>query len=343
MTRCVAAAAAVVCFACGDELQVAPSLFSEADNVQRVRSDVVFDTLWVLGGPEDTVLAMPMLPRHDGALGVVFFDLQNKKVYRVGADGELLWSWGRAGEGPGEITNVRALDVRTDGSVVLVDSGNRRVVTLSSDGEHVDEVPLEQVGFVHSVAALSSGRLALHASRPLVSTWSTEGAVDAELPAALGETRTIQHQGRVARWRGGQWVFGFGFGNGWLVFDGDGNKPSGVYPYVEHTTFPDVISVRQGLRTYSRHPTRPVSSGRSLSVLGDTLFVLFGGTRGAGWVLDRYDVRTGRYLASDALPHYTNRAVVGPGRLFTVYSAGMFPSVVALSRRRSPSTSGEVQ
>jgi len=117
------------------------ALFSASDNVERVESSVVFDTLWVVGGAEDTILALPSLPRPDGAGGLVFFDLTNVKAYRIGANGDLLWSWGEKGEGPGEIMNVRALDVRSDGSVVLVDSGNQRLVTLDANGQLVGEVP----------------------------------------------------------------------------------------------------------------------------------------------------------------------------------------------------------
>ena len=320
--------------ACSDSLHRAPPLFSEANNVERVRSSVVFDTVWAVGGPDDTLLASPAMPRHDGALGVVFFDFQTKKASRIGADGDVLWSWGREGEGPGEIKNVRAMDVRDDGSVVLVDSGNRRLLTLSPGGELLDEVSLAGTGSVQSAAALSEGTLALHSNRAVFAIWSAEGGVvEAAAPAGLGELRLLQHQGNVTRWRDRRWVFGFGVGNGWLVFDG--SQLAGTYPYVAHSEFPEIRYVRQGLSQYWYTPVRPPSSGRSLSVLADTLFVLFGGQRFAGRTLDKYDLSTGKYVDSDLLPHYANRAVVGSDRLFTVNSSALFPSIVALKRRAS--------
>ncbi len=340
------------CMACSDGVRLAPPLFTEADNVERVRSDVVFDTLWVVGGPVDTLLALPSLPHHDGSLGLVFFDHTNAKAYRIGADGNVLWSWGKSGEGPSEIQNVRALDVRPDGTVVLVDSGNRRLVTLNRDGTQLDEVPLTGTGTVHSVVALSRGAVALHTNRPLFATWSAQGGVvDIPPPTGLGEPRLIQHQGRAARWQDDRWVFGFGYGNGWLVFDGD--ELMAAHPYVFHTEFPEVRFVRQGFTTFWHMPRRPPSSGRSVSVLGDTLFVLFGGPGPRrGRILDRYNLRTGEYIETDVLPHYANRAVVGgSGRIFTVNNSALYPSIVALVRRApdeaietlSTTTQGDLQ
>lgn len=82
---------------------------------------------------------------------MVFFDVLNQAAYRIGSDGELLWSWGAKGEGPGELANVQALDVAPDGSVVLVDSGNLRVVRLSADGCLLGEASALGEGMVHSV------------------------------------------------------------------------------------------------------------------------------------------------------------------------------------------------
>ena len=322
-------------WACGDSVTKGEALFSASDNVERVESSVVFDTLWAVGGPEDTILALPSLPRPDGAGGLVFFDLTNVKAYRIGADGDLLWSWGEKGEGPGEIMNVRALDVRSDGSVVLVDSGNQRLVTLDAKGRLVGEAPFRagNSGAVQSLVALPDGRLVLHATRRVWGLWDSGGFVDVEVPANLGEPQILHHYGRGARWAGGRWVFGFGFGNGWMVFEG--TRLLKVRPYVLHTDFPEVRFMRQGFTRHLQHTSRPVESGLSVSVRGDTLFVLFGGPERELWGrrLDRYDLRTGNYIATEVLPHWATRGVVGQsGRLFTVNSSALFPSIVALER-----------
>ncbi len=316
---------------CGSDPVPYRPLFSLADTVSRVKSAAVFDTLWAFGGPDDTLLALPAMPRPDGSGGVVFVDVQSMKVHRIGGEGTLLWSWGRKGEGPGEIKNVRAMDVRDDGSVVLVDSGNRRIVTLDSGGKQIGET-----GFfgrtVHSVASLLEDKLAVHSTSPLWGVLEGGKVQEAESPPGTGPSPSVvQHQGHVVRWRGDKWVFGYGVGNGWMVFADDALV--GVHPYVEHTEVPAVREADRVRRT-SGFVSRPVTSGRSLAVIGDTLHVLFGGVKGlAGHKIDRYNLRTGEYLNTDLLPHYANRAAMAEGRVVTVYSAGLFPRIVALARR----------
>lgn len=95
-----------------------------------------------------------------------------------------------------------------------------------------------------------------------------------------------------------------------MVFDGP--DLIGAYPYVEHTDFPLVQVVHRLGGSITQTVGEPrVTSGRSVSVVGDTLLMLFGGEEGRGWVLDRYDVQSGQY------------------------SAGVFPVIVALKRGAS--------
>ena len=236
----VVAAAALA--TCGSDPVPYRPLFSLADTVSRVKSAAVFDTLWAFGGPDDTLLVLPAMPRPDGSGGVVFVDVQSMKVHRIGGEGTLLWSWGRKGEGPGEIKNVRAMDVRDDGSVVLVDSGNRRIVTLDSGGKLIGET-----GFlgrtVHSVASLSTDKLAVHSTSPLWGVLEGGKVQEAEPPPGTSPSSSVlQHQGHVVRWREDKWVFGYGVGNGWMVFADDALV--GVHPYVEHMEVPAVGEAR---------------------------------------------------------------------------------------------------
>ena len=348
--RAASALAAVLCLgwasagesAAQERLIEARALFSSSDNVERVRSSVVFDTLWTFGGPSDTLLASPRSARADGAGGLVLLDVTNQAVYRFGAGGDLLWSWGSKGEGPGELQLAKALDVRQDGSVVLVDGGNRRVVRLSADGTLLDEAPAPARGYfnVVSVAALPDGQLAvagMPGARSVLALWGEDDVVSVGLPAGLGEPHDIQHRGNLVRWGDKGWVFGFLVGNGWMAFRG--SELLGVFPYLEHTDFPNLRQVRQGNYVRTQVTRRPADTGQSLSVVGDTLFVLFGGeSRFRGRVLDKFDVRSGAYLGTDALPHYANEAVVDGDRTFTIETWDVFPRIVALARRAAPAS-----
>ena len=324
--------------ACSEVQPAEVTLFSVADDVERVVSDATFDTVWVLGGPGDTLLASPTFPRPHGDGGVVFFDLQQQRVYRVAADGHLAWTWGRKGEGPGEFRNVRGLDVAPNGNVVLSDSGNRRLITLSPAGELISEDVLRVAGFVSGVSVLADDRLAIHTSRMPWGVWDGDDEHPADgLPPGLWEMSDLQNQGRLTAWRGDSWVFGFTVGNGWMVFKNA--SVVGVYPYVEHYDFPEVAVSRRAFTTSSRMVRHTPSTGRSVSVRGDTLYVLFGGASSMrGYMMDTYEIATGRYLQTHLLPHHANRAVVdAAGRVFTVSSnsATLFPTVVALTPRQS--------
>lgn len=242
---------------------------------------------------------------------------------------------GKKGEGPDELLNVRAMDVEQDGSVVLVDSGNRRVVRLSADGSPLEtnRTP-EQGRFVDDVAALPGRRLAVTGGGPgsVLALWDGDGVVEPALPTEFGKPNPLHHQGGLVRWGDEGWVFGFRYGNGWMTFRG--TELVGVFPYVEHSDFPKVREVRQGNRWHMQMTRRPAENGLSLSVVEDTLFVLFGGeSQLRGRLLDKFDVRSGAYLGTDVLPHYANEAVVSWDRVFTVEAWDVFPSIVALARR----------
>lgn len=323
------------------------ALFTARDDVDRVVSSAVFDTLWAIGGPSDTLLASPTLPRAFGDGGLVFLDHFNQSVYRIGPDGRVLWSWGRKGEGPGELQDVQGVNVDHAGNVILVDAKRLIRITLSPNGNLIGEEPVpRQLGLARSVATLGDGRMAVQSSRVPWGVWGQESFQIQSvtgLPAGWSEMPSLQNQGRMAAWREDGWVFGFAFGNGWMVFKGAGMI--GVHPYVEHHDFPGLVTERRGLSTISRMTERPPSSGRSVSVRADTLYVLFGGTRDRpGYMLDAYDLTNGHYLFTHMLPHYANRAVVDQaGRTFTINNSTLFPFIVALATRLPAEEEGETQ
>lgn len=160
--------------------------------------------------------------------------------------------------------------------------------------------------------------------------WDGEDVTAAKLPG-LGEPQPLLHQGELVRWRDDDWVYGFSNGNGWATFRAAHGR--GVFPYVEHSDFPKARQVRQGNTVRTQMTARPVETGRSLSVVGDTLFVLFGGETATGWVLDKFNLHTGAYLESDVLPHFANLGVVSKDRAFTIETWGAYPRIVALARR----------
>lgn len=81
-------------------------------------------------------------------------------VYRIGADGSVLETWGRKGEGPGEYQALDAILLRGD-SILVSDSRLQRLTLLSLEGELLSTRPLPGA-FLHQVSSiLADGRILL--------------------------------------------------------------------------------------------------------------------------------------------------------------------------------------
>ena len=341
----------------GCSVDSAPStpvnLFDEAAGTVVTRR-LAFDTLWVYGGAGDTVMLnadrVAAFPGGDAAV----LDLLGRRVHRVGVGG-VAWSWGTRGEGPGEIDQVRDLDVNADGEVVLADAGNGRLHWLSGDGRWLREAGLPEGTInVDAVAALEGGHYilsslmyaealaALESTPPgpiVANRWvrvSAEGEIAGLVPFPWDGFRSMsffQTVGSIAGARsqssggGGRWVFGFGLGNGFFVFN---DNVANAYPYVRHADFPEVETGRlgggrDGFRVGYREG-RPDRVARDVAIRGDTAFVLAGNH----WEMDRYESNTGQYLDSVLLPVPLSRLALARDVLIGIVAGGMYPQVIAL-------------
>ncbi|MCY4399490.1 MAG: hypothetical protein OXE96_09155 [Gemmatimonadetes bacterium] len=315
---------------------------------------VAFDTLWVYGGATDTIMLnadrVAAFPSGDAAV----LDLAGRRVHRVGANG-VVWSWGTRGEGPGEIDHVRDLDVNAQGEVVLADTGNGRLLWVSGgDGTWLREVGLPEGTInVDAVASLEGDHYILSSlmyatalatpdsnSRGPITAYrwvrlSATGEMEGLVPFpwdGFHSMSFLQTVGSIAGARsssgGGQrWVFGFGLGNGFFVFNDSVAEP---YPYVRHADFPEVetgglTGGRDGFRVgFPEGPPERVA--RDMAIRGDTVFVLAGNY----WEIDRYESATGQYLDSMLLPVPLSQFAVGRDALIGIVAGGMYPQVIAL-------------
>ena len=319
----------------------------KAGSGERIVHAVAYDTVWTFGGGADTLLVSPieLAATPDGGLYVM--DPGSQQVHRFTANGRHAWSWGKKGEGPRELMNVRAMAASPAGGIVLVDSRNRRIVSVSADGVWEREVRLEKLeGDVQHVIPLSSGNYLLTTTGeepfPVVSAEGTTiGALPSPWPEGFGQMHAIQLQGRAVHWQEDRWVFGFTAGNGWFTFDGVGEGSlRGTYPYVEHAEFPGlgVQESRDGNTTIRSTGmlSRPSWSGYDLGVRGDTLLVLPGGSSPIRLrVLDKYDLQSGAYLGSQELPGPATRFAGHGDVLFIIDTFGLLPIVTSL-RARAP-------
>ena len=131
----------------------------------------------------------------------------------------------------------------------------------------------------------------------------------------------LQHNGILAGDGGSRWVFGFKLGNGFFV--GRNNSVLGAYPYVEHVDFPTLVFVNNTLR----HVERPVGAALDLAVSADTLYVVPSGGIYRFRFLDLYDLRSGDYIMTRAVPGVLRAVAVAGDRLFTIERSGLFPTI----------------
>ncbi|MDE2753365.1 MAG: hypothetical protein OXI83_12375, partial [Gemmatimonadota bacterium] len=263
-----------------------------------------------------------------------------QRVVRLSPAGDLDWRWGRKGEGPGELGNVRAFDVTPDGGLVLADSGNCRLVFLSPEGvlKREDTIICNDFSLVEGVAALSSGDVVLDTNRPadpwiLVSAGVRMDSVTVPW-SDLTTMHFLQRYGNIAASENDTWVFAFEAGNGWFTFEVD--TPLGMFPFVEHTEFPEIIVSRSENSTMWRMATQPAYSAYDMDVWRDTMYVLPGGhTSHRFRVLDMYDVRSGQYVHSQTLPDVTDSFAVTGDRVFVLDNRELYPRITSL-RRKGP-------
>jgi hypothetical protein len=306
------------------QLAPAQAIFKEGQGARKL-SPTAWDTVWVFGGRDhELASATSLVP--DGRGGVFFADPLLSRVYHVDPDGRLDWSWGREGSGPGEVRDIRAMTLNGSADLVLVDSGNRRIVTLSSEGRLLSEVPLSiDAGYVSGVVSLQSDRfvMATDGSVPWILVDRAGKQVQVvDTPSGVDELSVLQRFGFITKWKQDRWVFGFQNGNGWFTFRSSVVELAS--PYVEHTGFPSSDANRLPIGEM-------VHSAVSLSARGDTLTVLFAGsTRGQFYWLDRYELQTGAYFDSLLLPRPAKQAVVGSQGLVFVVTHDMFPTLMAL-------------
>lgn len=331
--------AGLLCLACDEEGQTDPvELWSEDDDVaERIFLPVDMDSLWSLGGTENDTLLLNPYWASAGPEGVTLWDGGRNAVVRISAEGEVLWTVGRRGGGPGEFQTVRGVAQMSNGGAALVDNVNERLTILDRDGQLAAETNLSGMA-PESVGSLYDGGLVVltRLAEPAFLVSDENGVVVDSVDFPSREYRDLPmmaRQGRVVG-AGAGWVFGFTTGNGWWRMGGD--RAAQGFPYAEHADFPGTeTSVSEetidGRRVTTRRTrtTVRVTTAMNFGVRGDTLFVhYYGHTDSRGYLLDLFGLADGSYLGSVLLPHWARSVAVGPEAIYLL-AADPFPVLTA--------------
>jgi hypothetical protein len=140
--------------------------------------------LFTLGwGPDEPTFTWIQAGRILDDGGAVVGDGRAGTIYRIGADGSVLATWGRQGEGPGEYRAFDAMLMRGD-SILISDGRLRRLTLLSQAGDVLATRPLPGA-FLHQVSSiLDDGRL-------LLIPGDSYGAISQTRPEWVFETQPI--------------------------------------------------------------------------------------------------------------------------------------------------------
>lgn len=286
--------------------QAAVSLWSgpQADG-ERTIATPEWQDVWTIGEGGSPLLAHPRLLAAGDTM-VVWWDDYTYQLAAVDArDGSALWLVGKKGEGPEEFSDVRALQIDGDGSVVVLDVGNRRLSRISPLGQPIGATRLPE-GFWNGLALLDDGTVVIagDADVPFV-TLSASGQVvgSIEVPwDGYKRLAFIQRQGALVPGRGGRWLYSFQLGDGWFPFDGL-ESLNYLGHNIEHMEFPPVVvsgSRRESTTTLSGVTNCSACDGM---IRGDTVVFLYGGDgKWANSILDQYRWSDGAYLRSLVLP-----------------------------------------
>jgi hypothetical protein len=98
-----------------------------------------FEPLWSVGGLADERLALSQLAAHEVSAGpegrIYILDAVAKRVLALSSGGEVVYTLGREGGGPGELESPLALTVDGDGVVAVYDFAKGGLVRWSASGE----------------------------------------------------------------------------------------------------------------------------------------------------------------------------------------------------------------
>jgi len=91
----------------------------------------------------------------EGNIYIVNGKSQSDQVFVMDKNGQLLRSFARKGQGPGEVDNVHEIFLTSDGNIFIQDSGVREIAIFSPDGQLVSEAGYE--GDLWSLCPLPNG------------------------------------------------------------------------------------------------------------------------------------------------------------------------------------------
>lgn len=341
----------VATFGCAEE-RGTPEMLAGDDSMDDVRIagrefvDLTWDTVWTVGGSEedDRVLypngAMAVDSNH-----LYLLDPGDYRVTALGlADGNVAWTRGRRGRGPGEFRSLRGLSLLGEDEIVVLDGEVGRLVILGRDGRYRDNIiSNEETGQFDSVCGFRDGTLlALSArpERPLV-LLGRDGRVLQDFaypwPDLADASSLVRFLTLIPSADGRACLAALTGGRGFVWYDAETRTFGSPAGYVEWF---DVSGTSVERRTVgdTRITTERLNSYRQAVVSGvvenGVAEILFGGTTGDAYrLVDVYEAPAGEYLRSYRLPSAVSGFARSGDLHFVTAKRDGYPVVLALRPR----------
>ena len=146
------------------------------------------------GEDENYLFYRPCDIAGDSEGNLYVLDAGNHRVQKFANKGKYLTTFGRFGQGPGELQRPLSIDIGKDGNIYIADWYNCRLEVFSSQGEYLRSIKLKTP--VHRIRLLSSGEIAIMNPRVGRENSSYEESTDGSKPF-LPLIKIIDESGKV--------------------------------------------------------------------------------------------------------------------------------------------------
>lgn len=310
----------------------------------RLFAAATWDTVAVIGGrnAQDTTLISPTFVRLWGE-DLLVLDYVSLSLRLIDGQGRLQWVYDRQGGGPGEFKYASSFAITPDGYAWVLDPGNQKILEFEHDGtlrrelslRHFPAVPTA-FGFRGKSAVfttLTPGTgLIIASGDSLESTRTWPFPWPETIDAAVNFHTFLSGNAAGSDTA----VIAFYHGPGFIVLEGDRATP---HRYIEHVPF----ALRVSPRLQEERADSARFAARSVRVVGDEIFFLFGGrpvryahmegepTR----FIDVYGV-DGAYKRSYLLPFSAREMDTSDGEVFylSTDAEDLYPQIIGLRPRQ---------